>query len=1186
MANSGNAPSKGALATFGVLGALGALGAPAACSGRDVELAADASLPADAPLPSLVRVEPARPSVRAEAVVARFGEWTSMRERLGRGGALAAADGGFRLARGLAPSARAVPAGGASLDVRLPARADGVVRIARADRPGVSLEIETAVGSAAGEVVEGAVVYPSTDWDLVQSFDGLRVEELRLLRTASAAEKASWTLRPGPAVTAVRLRDGRVEVLEGEEVRLVSTALFAVDARGTTRTPTSSLVREGAAYVLTASLDVRDLTLPIALDPGWTATFNHLATNHADTAAVTLGDGRVAVFPGWGSPGSAPPDLYDPLTDRWSVGPVAFGQRDGSMPLWLPVQKRVLFAGGQFGIANTYELWDPVTGTSSGTKPLGAVFDRPVLLTLPNGKVIAVSAVGDDTAIYDPALDVWTRSTNSGWGRNGAAVVLLKSGKVLVSGSCCNTAQARIYDPTTDTWAVIPNMNGARSGHSMNLLPSGKVLLTGSDSGGGINAEIYDETANTWTARATPRPIGGHRTISLPTGKVLVVNNANSTDTLVFDETTGWSDGPKMSMRRDTTALALLSGGRVLAAGGNGGSLGVDSSQNTAEVLVLSAKTCAGVADCGGGPCVDGYCCDRGCTETCSACDVAGREGFCSPLSGAPHGARSCAPYASCYGGACLTKCTTTADCVAGLACIYGSCATKLAQGTACFTASDCASGNCADGVCCDAACGDQCKACDVPGSVGTCTAVVGAPHGARTSCAPYTCAAGACKTTCAADGDCTNGTYCSGGACVIAQVNGKSCTGNAQCTSGYCVDGYCCNSACGAPCNTCAKASKLGVCSLVAAGDPDPRGACQGECANGCIATGCQWKPATTVCGGSCLGSLLTSGGRCTGTSEVCSGAVATTCAGALKCLDAKSCKGSCSADADCTTGACDVLSGACVTPVVDAGVDAAGADAGADAAAEAGAEAAADTAAEAEAAADTATAADTAADAPLPPGDGEPAAGWPHGDATPVEPASVHRCAFDAECETGFCVEGVCCDQRCDAPCHSCAMLTAPGKCTLEPYGVDLKQSCGRALDCFATCGGAGQCVGAGPGVMCARNRCTGPSAGVGAAFCAAAGQACPTAEGVGFECGAYGCDPAFGACRTVCTTSDDCAPGNLCDPESQRCAPPPPAPESSGCDVGLAGDVAGGTQGRAILAAVGAALAIVVTRRRRRR
>lgn len=136
------------------------------------------------------------------------------------------------------------------------------------------------------------------------------------------------------------------------------------------------------------------------------------------------------------------------------------------------------------------------------------------------------------------------------------------------------------------------------------------------------------------------------------------------------------------------------------------------------------------------------------------------------------------------------------------------------------------------------------------------------------------------------------------------------------------------------------------------------------------------------------------------------------------------------------------------------------------------------------------------------------------------------------------------------------SCALLGSPGKCSVEPIGVDLRGECGPALSCLGTCDGAGACTGAGKGTMCSRNRCIGPSAGVGPAYCKAPGARCPTDEAVPFDCAPFICEPAFGACLAGCARSADCANGFTCDVGSRTCVALPPPEEDSGCAMGRSG------------------------------
>lgn len=1036
-----------------------------------------------------------------------------------------------------------VPARPSGLAVTAPRRAGDPLRVAVPETAGATLDVSVGGSTVEGRPEGGVITYPGAldGDDLLQVVREDRVEELRVLRAPRAKIELRWTLRRGPAVEALRLVDGRVHVVVGKKPVVVSEPLVVLDAAGKEVRPALELVTDAHGGVLTASVDARGLAFPVVVDPGWTRTYDKLNHIREEFLAVPVGDGRVVAFPGWLS-SVATPDLYDPVTDRFTKAPAVLSKRKRAGGTRLSSGK-ILWFGGEFsGDDATYELWDPTTGSAAKKTMAITGVAGDAWAVLPTGKVFSMVLSGTRAQIYDPSTDTWTEVASAPSAHNNPAAVALASGKVLVAGGCCSSAVAEIYDPATNSWSATFNMNGARPDPSLLLLPSGKVLVTGNDTIGG-RAELFDPATLKFTKLTAPvdLPIGKTHGTVLADGRALLLVPATK-QTLYYTEAGGFVMGSEtLQMTRTMPGIAPLPGGRLLVAGGTGGSAGLDESRNTAEVWTdaTKAKTCTTTTDCGGGPCVDGYCCDRACTETCYGCKVPGREGFCSPIDAAPPTGpgKTCSPYAKCVGGACGTGCATAAECDSGLACLYGTCASKLAAGKACVADGDCASAHCVDGVCCDTACTEQCNACDVPGKVGTCSnAAGGPPHGTRTTCAPYLCGATGCLTTCTKSTDCAVGSWCSGTSCVTGtKANGSTCGDPRECSSGFCVDGLCCNVACDKPCQAC-KAG--GVCGFVTAGTPDPRKLCVGECASGCGASGCSFKTSTTACGASCVGSTLTNGGRCAGTSEACTGSVTGPCAGGLVCASSAACLDKCAKDADCVSGKCDTATGACAALPVDAGPD--GTDAGDDASDATG---------------------DAAGDTPVTPDTGSPDAGADLGvaesgapvvDEKPQLPPGVKTCAKDSECATGHCVEGVCCDTACEEKCHSCALLGSPGKCTLEPVGVDLRQHCGPARTCLGTCDGAGQCIGAGKGSMCARNRCTGPSTGVGPAYCAAPGARCDESAGVTFDCAPYTCAPAFGACLRECVTTADCANGYACDVPSRTCVAIEPASADGGCST----------------------------------
>lgn len=75
----------------------------------------------------------------------------------------------------------------------------------------------------------------------------------------------------------------------------------------------------------------------------------------------------------------------------------------------------------------------------------------------------------------------------------------------------------------------------------------------------------------------------------------------------------------------------------------------------------------------------------------------------------------------------------------------------------------------------------------------------------------------------------------------------------------------------------------------------------------------------------------------------------------------------------------------------------------------------------------------------------------------------ANASSCASDDECESGHCVDRMCCSDACSGTCESCAVPGSIGSCTIVPAMTDPDGECGP----LGYCDGVGGCVGgdAGP-------------------------------------------------------------------------------------------------------------------------
>jgi hypothetical protein len=173
---------------------------------------------------------------------------------------------------------------------------------------------------------------------------------------------------------------------------------------------------------------------------------------------------------------------------------------------------------------------------------------------------------------------------------------------------------------------------------------------------------------------------------------------------------------------------------------------------------------------------------------------------------------------------------------------------------------------------------------------------------------------------------------------------------------------------------------------------------------------------------------------------------------------------------------------------------------------------------------------------------------------------------CVTGADCTSGNCVDGYCCNTACTAGCEVCN--ATPGTCTAAPKGSGGRVGCGAALcdgtshTCATSCTSDADCSSTGycngttcvstlsVSATCARDRmCASGSCRDGVccgSACNGACQACSVAKGATKDgtctnlpattepaaCLGYKCSGTSGACATSCTTDASCAAGNYCD------------------------------------------------------
>ena len=149
--------------------------------------------------------------------------------------------------------------------------------------------------------------------------------------------------------------------------------------------------------------------------------------------------------------------------------------------------------------------------------------------------------------------------------------------------------------------------------------------------------------------------------------------------------------------------------------------------------------------------------------------------------------------------------------------------------------------------------------------------------------------------------------------------------------------------------------------------------------------------------------------------------------------------------------------------------------------------------------------------------------------GNATNLPPGA--SCTASGQCQSGHCVDKVCCKTSCTGLCQMCNNPTNSGTCTPVPSGADPREVCTQ--DPVSSCGKDGNCDGAGAcrfysdTTICGASTCLNDTQVIKKS-CDGSGTCISQ---VTQTCSPYKCNITAGECYTVCTTSDQCMSGFSC-------------------------------------------------------
>lgn len=383
-----------------------------------------------------------------------------------------------------------------------------------------------------------------------------------------------------------------------------------------------------------------------------------------------------------------------------------------------------------------------------------------------------------------------------------------------------------------------------------------------------------------------------------------------------------------------------------------------------------------------------------------------GASGECDSAADCPGLDMACR-VRSCTTGACGFE-----DVMAGATCTENGGRYCDGAGTCvdCLTNAHCQGGVCQANLCVPVTCtdgqlnGDETDT-DCGGMCADC--VNGDNCLMADDCISQFCNGGLCAP-CTTAANCTSTQYCNGGVCTSKKMAGDVCQTSVECSSGFCPagDGVCCNSACTGTCRACLMGktgTPNGTCaSVIAMTDPDTECPAQSASTCGSSGAGCNGSNNSPGC------ILWSQGTQCIGPS--CMNGMQTT-------------PGQCNGTGTCVPG----MTSSCGAYVCSGSSCLTNCTMG---------------------------------------GNADCAQGYTCSMGICVmQSGNGSPCTTPGQCQSGFCVDGVCCNNACTGLCRACDVSGSIGTCAYVLSNSDPDNECPSTQVCNGSGACMAPCQGAGP-------------------------------------------------------------------------------------------------------------------------